>query len=125
MIRRPPRSTHCISSAASDVYKRQFHFYISFHSFFSAFLIFRVLLYSFFLFNFSSSLCFVSFCCGWSCGFGMLLVRFVMRGGCRCLLRVMLCRSGIFFFFFNDTATTEIYTLHIVGSVRCVQETGD
>ena len=23
-------------------------------------------------------------------------------------------------FFFNDTATTEIYTLHIVGSVRCV-----
>eukprot|EP00825_Cyclidium_porcatum_P028457 TRINITY_DN3070_c0_g1_i2.p2 TRINITY_DN3070_c0_g1~~TRINITY_DN3070_c0_g1_i2.p2 ORF type:complete len:109 (-),score=21.50 TRINITY_DN3070_c0_g1_i2:182-508(-) len=27
------------------------------------------------------------------------------------------------FFFFNDTATTEIYTLHIVGSVRCVQET--
>eukprot|EP00825_Cyclidium_porcatum_P029043 TRINITY_DN31127_c0_g1_i1.p2 TRINITY_DN31127_c0_g1~~TRINITY_DN31127_c0_g1_i1.p2 ORF type:complete len:223 (+),score=8.92 TRINITY_DN31127_c0_g1_i1:32-700(+) len=28
------------------------------------------------------------------------------------------------FFFLNDTATTEIYTLHIVGSVRCVQETG-
>eukprot|EP00825_Cyclidium_porcatum_P004952 TRINITY_DN12364_c0_g1_i3.p4 TRINITY_DN12364_c0_g1~~TRINITY_DN12364_c0_g1_i3.p4 ORF type:complete len:122 (+),score=14.16 TRINITY_DN12364_c0_g1_i3:92-457(+) len=27
------------------------------------------------------------------------------------------------FFFFNATATTEIYTLHIVGSVRCVQET--
>ena len=23
MIRRPPRSTHCISSATSDVYKRQ------------------------------------------------------------------------------------------------------
>eukprot|EP00969_Alexandrium_andersonii_P315581 13943365-Alexandrium_andersonii.AAC.1 len=23
MIRRPPRSTHCISSAASDVHKRQ------------------------------------------------------------------------------------------------------
>eukprot|EP00969_Alexandrium_andersonii_P105687 4662771-Alexandrium_andersonii.AAC.1 len=23
MIRRPPRSTHCVSSAASDVYKRQ------------------------------------------------------------------------------------------------------
>eukprot|EP00825_Cyclidium_porcatum_P044801 TRINITY_DN6657_c0_g3_i3.p3 TRINITY_DN6657_c0_g3~~TRINITY_DN6657_c0_g3_i3.p3 ORF type:complete len:121 (+),score=13.19 TRINITY_DN6657_c0_g3_i3:72-434(+) len=32
--------------------------------------------------------------------------------------------TGYFFvFFFNDTATTEIYTLHIVGSVRCVQET--
>eukprot|EP00825_Cyclidium_porcatum_P005744 TRINITY_DN12812_c0_g1_i2.p2 TRINITY_DN12812_c0_g1~~TRINITY_DN12812_c0_g1_i2.p2 ORF type:complete len:202 (+),score=26.35 TRINITY_DN12812_c0_g1_i2:96-701(+) len=29
-----------------------------------------------------------------------------------------------YFFFLNDTATTEIYTLHIVGSVRCVQETG-
>eukprot|EP00826_Nyctotherus_ovalis_P044107 TRINITY_DN4738_c0_g1_i2.p1 TRINITY_DN4738_c0_g1~~TRINITY_DN4738_c0_g1_i2.p1 ORF type:complete len:344 (+),score=109.40 TRINITY_DN4738_c0_g1_i2:24-1034(+) len=27
MIRRPPRSTHCISSAASDVYKRQVHGY--------------------------------------------------------------------------------------------------
>eukprot|EP00825_Cyclidium_porcatum_P048878 TRINITY_DN8324_c0_g1_i1.p1 TRINITY_DN8324_c0_g1~~TRINITY_DN8324_c0_g1_i1.p1 ORF type:complete len:176 (+),score=30.67 TRINITY_DN8324_c0_g1_i1:61-588(+) len=27
------------------------------------------------------------------------------------------------FFFFNVPATTEIYTLHIVGSVRCVQET--
>eukprot|EP00825_Cyclidium_porcatum_P009318 TRINITY_DN14733_c0_g1_i1.p1 TRINITY_DN14733_c0_g1~~TRINITY_DN14733_c0_g1_i1.p1 ORF type:complete len:124 (+),score=15.47 TRINITY_DN14733_c0_g1_i1:87-458(+) len=26
MIRRPPRSTHCISSAASDVYKRQYLF---------------------------------------------------------------------------------------------------
>eukprot|EP00825_Cyclidium_porcatum_P019349 TRINITY_DN21973_c0_g1_i1.p2 TRINITY_DN21973_c0_g1~~TRINITY_DN21973_c0_g1_i1.p2 ORF type:complete len:119 (+),score=21.94 TRINITY_DN21973_c0_g1_i1:148-504(+) len=25
MIRRPPRSPHCISSAASDVYKRQVH----------------------------------------------------------------------------------------------------
>eukprot|EP00831_Metopus_contortus_P050852 TRINITY_DN4273_c0_g1_i2.p2 TRINITY_DN4273_c0_g1~~TRINITY_DN4273_c0_g1_i2.p2 ORF type:complete len:164 (+),score=58.53 TRINITY_DN4273_c0_g1_i2:40-531(+) len=29
----------------------------------------------------------------------------------------------LFFFFFNDTATTEIYTRSIVGSVRCVQET--
>eukprot|EP00828_Plagiopyla_frontata_P028536 TRINITY_DN368_c0_g2_i3.p1 TRINITY_DN368_c0_g2~~TRINITY_DN368_c0_g2_i3.p1 ORF type:complete len:180 (+),score=40.08 TRINITY_DN368_c0_g2_i3:3-542(+) len=28
------------------------------------------------------------------------------------------------FFFFNDTATTEIYTILFVGSVRCVQETG-
>eukprot|EP00831_Metopus_contortus_P052906 TRINITY_DN44439_c0_g1_i1.p1 TRINITY_DN44439_c0_g1~~TRINITY_DN44439_c0_g1_i1.p1 ORF type:complete len:173 (-),score=46.83 TRINITY_DN44439_c0_g1_i1:6-524(-) len=28
------------------------------------------------------------------------------------------------FLFFNDTATTEIYTRSIVGSVRCVQETG-
>eukprot|EP00831_Metopus_contortus_P033559 TRINITY_DN2688_c0_g1_i1.p1 TRINITY_DN2688_c0_g1~~TRINITY_DN2688_c0_g1_i1.p1 ORF type:complete len:360 (+),score=43.69 TRINITY_DN2688_c0_g1_i1:94-1173(+) len=30
----------------------------------------------------------------------------------------------LLFFFFNDTATTEIYTRSIVGSVRCVQETG-
>jgi len=29
MIRRPPRSTHCISSAASDVYKRQCKDYIA------------------------------------------------------------------------------------------------
>eukprot|EP00828_Plagiopyla_frontata_P049021 TRINITY_DN959_c0_g1_i2.p1 TRINITY_DN959_c0_g1~~TRINITY_DN959_c0_g1_i2.p1 ORF type:complete len:342 (-),score=55.44 TRINITY_DN959_c0_g1_i2:15-1040(-) len=28
-----------------------------------------------------------------------------------------------FFFFFNDTAPTEIYTILFVGSVRCVQET--
>eukprot|EP00826_Nyctotherus_ovalis_P013262 TRINITY_DN13552_c0_g1_i1.p1 TRINITY_DN13552_c0_g1~~TRINITY_DN13552_c0_g1_i1.p1 ORF type:complete len:268 (-),score=56.46 TRINITY_DN13552_c0_g1_i1:25-804(-) len=28
MIRRPPRSTHCISSAASDVYKRQVYYAI-------------------------------------------------------------------------------------------------
>eukprot|EP00831_Metopus_contortus_P055307 TRINITY_DN46733_c0_g1_i1.p2 TRINITY_DN46733_c0_g1~~TRINITY_DN46733_c0_g1_i1.p2 ORF type:complete len:137 (+),score=45.77 TRINITY_DN46733_c0_g1_i1:28-438(+) len=32
--------------------------------------------------------------------------------------------SSSYFFFFNDTATTEIYTRSIVGSVRCVQETG-
>eukprot|EP00831_Metopus_contortus_P039003 TRINITY_DN30589_c0_g1_i1.p2 TRINITY_DN30589_c0_g1~~TRINITY_DN30589_c0_g1_i1.p2 ORF type:complete len:115 (+),score=6.89 TRINITY_DN30589_c0_g1_i1:70-414(+) len=31
--------------------------------------------------------------------------------------------SFFFVFFFNDTATTEIYTRSIVGSVRCVQET--
>eukprot|EP00825_Cyclidium_porcatum_P040545 TRINITY_DN5148_c0_g1_i1.p1 TRINITY_DN5148_c0_g1~~TRINITY_DN5148_c0_g1_i1.p1 ORF type:complete len:112 (-),score=13.59 TRINITY_DN5148_c0_g1_i1:174-509(-) len=29
MIRRPPRSTHCISSAASDVYKRQVYWVYS------------------------------------------------------------------------------------------------
>eukprot|EP00825_Cyclidium_porcatum_P048493 TRINITY_DN8162_c0_g1_i1.p3 TRINITY_DN8162_c0_g1~~TRINITY_DN8162_c0_g1_i1.p3 ORF type:complete len:255 (-),score=25.19 TRINITY_DN8162_c0_g1_i1:422-1186(-) len=41
---------------------------------------------------------------------------FVVRYQCCLLVRFL-------FFFFNDTATTEIYTLHIVGSVRCVQET--
>ena len=33
---------------------------------------------------------------------------------------LIFCLSTIFAIFFNDTATTEIYTLHIVGSVRCV-----
>src|SRR5450756_377984 len=32
MIRRPPRSTQSRSSAASDVYKRQHHFFGLFHS---------------------------------------------------------------------------------------------
>eukprot|EP00825_Cyclidium_porcatum_P021371 TRINITY_DN23853_c0_g1_i2.p1 TRINITY_DN23853_c0_g1~~TRINITY_DN23853_c0_g1_i2.p1 ORF type:complete len:416 (-),score=65.71 TRINITY_DN23853_c0_g1_i2:93-1340(-) len=41
------------------------------------------------------------------------------------VVRVLRLSVIVFFFFFNDTATTEIYTLHIVGSVRCVQETGD
>eukprot|EP00825_Cyclidium_porcatum_P015700 TRINITY_DN189_c0_g1_i13.p1 TRINITY_DN189_c0_g1~~TRINITY_DN189_c0_g1_i13.p1 ORF type:complete len:293 (-),score=40.01 TRINITY_DN189_c0_g1_i13:187-1065(-) len=37
MIRRPPRSTHCISSAASDVYKRQFFFlYIDLQALFTS-----------------------------------------------------------------------------------------
>eukprot|EP00831_Metopus_contortus_P017571 TRINITY_DN17420_c0_g1_i1.p1 TRINITY_DN17420_c0_g1~~TRINITY_DN17420_c0_g1_i1.p1 ORF type:complete len:223 (-),score=55.95 TRINITY_DN17420_c0_g1_i1:131-748(-) len=35
-----------------------------------------------------------------------------------------MCQIVLVFFFFNDTATTEIYTRSIVGSVRCVQETG-
>ena len=34
--------------------------------------------------------------------------------------RAVARRSRHYPFFFNDTATTEIYTLHIVGSVRCV-----
>eukprot|EP00825_Cyclidium_porcatum_P031993 TRINITY_DN34015_c0_g1_i1.p1 TRINITY_DN34015_c0_g1~~TRINITY_DN34015_c0_g1_i1.p1 ORF type:complete len:135 (+),score=35.98 TRINITY_DN34015_c0_g1_i1:1-405(+) len=43
---------------------------------------------------------------------------------CMCLLQIMSSYFVCFFFFFlNDPATTEIYTLHIVGSVRCVQET--
>ena len=32
----------------------------------------------------------------------------------------LVCRLLLEKNFFNDTATTEIYTLHIVGSVRCV-----
>ena len=34
--------------------------------------------------------------------------------------RNLVCRLLLEKNFFNDTATTEIYTLHIVGSVRCV-----
>eukprot|EP00828_Plagiopyla_frontata_P040347 TRINITY_DN544_c0_g1_i4.p3 TRINITY_DN544_c0_g1~~TRINITY_DN544_c0_g1_i4.p3 ORF type:complete len:111 (-),score=29.11 TRINITY_DN544_c0_g1_i4:40-372(-) len=39
------------------------------------------------------------------------------------LLNVVVFSSVCTFFFFNDTATTEIYTILFVGSVRCVQET--
>eukprot|EP00831_Metopus_contortus_P016113 TRINITY_DN1671_c0_g1_i3.p1 TRINITY_DN1671_c0_g1~~TRINITY_DN1671_c0_g1_i3.p1 ORF type:complete len:245 (-),score=53.23 TRINITY_DN1671_c0_g1_i3:205-939(-) len=39
-------------------------------------------------------------------------------------VNVLVNVRDFFFFFFNDTATTEIYTRSIVGSVRCVQETG-
>eukprot|EP00831_Metopus_contortus_P018762 TRINITY_DN18025_c0_g1_i2.p1 TRINITY_DN18025_c0_g1~~TRINITY_DN18025_c0_g1_i2.p1 ORF type:complete len:130 (-),score=35.09 TRINITY_DN18025_c0_g1_i2:54-443(-) len=38
---------------------------------------------------------------------------------CECIASCFL-----FFFFLKGTATTEIYTRGIVGSVRCVQETG-
>ncbi len=33
-------------------------------------------------------------------------------------------KANVDCFFFNDTATTEIYTILFVGSVRCVSETG-
>eukprot|EP00825_Cyclidium_porcatum_P010115 TRINITY_DN15188_c0_g1_i2.p3 TRINITY_DN15188_c0_g1~~TRINITY_DN15188_c0_g1_i2.p3 ORF type:complete len:120 (+),score=24.70 TRINITY_DN15188_c0_g1_i2:32-391(+) len=39
------------------------------------------------------------------------------------LMSIIVSSIHRLFFFFNDPATTEIYTLHIVGSVRCVQET--
>eukprot|EP00831_Metopus_contortus_P030653 TRINITY_DN25093_c0_g1_i2.p1 TRINITY_DN25093_c0_g1~~TRINITY_DN25093_c0_g1_i2.p1 ORF type:complete len:162 (+),score=38.31 TRINITY_DN25093_c0_g1_i2:52-537(+) len=45
----------------------------------------------------------------------------MVRQGCQSSLLTVACSC---FFFFNDTATTEIYTRSIVGSVRCVQETG-
>ena len=46
MIRRPPRSTHCISSAASDVYKRQGLFRQSRFAFFLNFLVCNFLMCS-------------------------------------------------------------------------------
>ena len=39
---------------------------------------------------------------------------------CRLLLEKKVAGAAQRQRFFNDTATTEIYTLHIVGSVRCV-----
>jgi len=36
------------------------------------------------------------------------------------LLRLTACLFSSLVFFFIDTPPTEIYTLHIVGSVRCV-----
>eukprot|EP00825_Cyclidium_porcatum_P004884 TRINITY_DN1231_c0_g1_i5.p2 TRINITY_DN1231_c0_g1~~TRINITY_DN1231_c0_g1_i5.p2 ORF type:complete len:112 (-),score=33.98 TRINITY_DN1231_c0_g1_i5:113-448(-) len=57
----------------------------------------------------------------------LLLFRFRLLLLYRYIISTLLLLSApllfFFFFFFNDTATTEIYTLHIVGSVRCVQET--
>ena len=112
MIRRPPRSTHCISSAASDVYKRQGGegegeggrrgeggggggggglslIHISEPT--------RPLYISYAVF------CLKKQTTGRDRAYS---------GG----------RSGMrdAHAFFNDTGATEIYTLHIVGSVRCV-----
>ena len=36
------------------------------------------------------------------------------------VLRCCAAWTFVHFFFFNDTATTEIYTRSLVGSVRCV-----
>eukprot|EP00825_Cyclidium_porcatum_P004642 TRINITY_DN1219_c0_g1_i4.p1 TRINITY_DN1219_c0_g1~~TRINITY_DN1219_c0_g1_i4.p1 ORF type:complete len:287 (+),score=38.85 TRINITY_DN1219_c0_g1_i4:112-972(+) len=102
MIRRPPRSTHCISSAASDVYKRQFFGHANFFC-----------LQYFYLFLSQQTLL-------------MMMSATVLKQTSVVYIHHM--RHQLFtyiFFFFNDTATTEIYTLHIVGSVRCVQETGE
>eukprot|EP00825_Cyclidium_porcatum_P009395 TRINITY_DN14787_c0_g1_i1.p1 TRINITY_DN14787_c0_g1~~TRINITY_DN14787_c0_g1_i1.p1 ORF type:complete len:118 (+),score=20.94 TRINITY_DN14787_c0_g1_i1:83-436(+) len=56
MIRRPPRSTHCISSAASDVYKRQVQIQLFLHQrlsyfYFLSFIFYLLLAFSPF-FNF-------------------------------------------------------------------------
>ena len=37
-----------------------------------------------------------------------------------CVVSMTLLCAVCLFFFFNDTATTEIYTRSLVGSVRCV-----
>ena len=37
-----------------------------------------------------------------------------------CVVQLNTDTGFYFFFFFNDTATTEIYTRSLVGSVRCV-----
>src|SRR5665647_1990914 len=97
MIRRPPRSTPLYSSAASDVYKRQ-------------------------------RCC----CCrgtghlpgGNGQGIHLSLIHISEPTRRTPISYAVFClkkKKNLFFiFFFNDTATTEIYTSLFVGSVRCV-----
>src|SRR5678810_838262 len=97
MIRRPPRSTLDRSSAASDVYKRQYQ---------------------------SPRRCRVFSATWWvrfvPVSYTHLRAHETGRNlVCRLLLEKKKYHS-FFFFFFNDTATTEIYTRSLVGSVRCV-----
>ena len=56
---------------------------------------------------------------GYSPGFGIEAVSYTHLRAHE-TLRHLVCRLLLEKIFFNDTATTEIYTLHIVGSVRCV-----
>src|SRR5674536_354137 len=91
MIRRPPRSTLSSSSAASDVYKRQLHRRLT------------------------------------GAGLGLLLWRLLVNAGSYWLLSLIhiseptrLLSTSYAVFCFNNTATTEIYTILFVGSVRCV-----
>src|SRR5678815_4214332 len=97
MIRRPPRSTLDRSSAASDVYKRQ-------------------------PINWPRRA--RRYWIPWD-GYWLSLIR--ISEPTRLLSRsyAVFCLtkkngSHIISFFFNDTATTEIYTRSLVGSVRCV-----
>src|SRR5665648_282290 len=94
-IRRPPRSTLSSSSAASDVYKRQAG-------------VFQISLRD--------------RCCGERAGYrGPVSYTHLRAHETRhdIVCRLLLEKKNIFFFF-NDPATTEIYTILFVGSVRCV-----
>src|SRR5678816_2064852 len=95
MIRRPPRSTLDRSSAASDVYKRQ-------DGSDGGHQVDRVL-------SIERSERHLS------------LIHISEPTRLLSISYAVFCfKKKIYFFFFNDTATTEIYTRSLVGSVRCV-----
>src|SRR5678809_20643 len=96
MIRRPPRSTLDRSSAASDVYKRQVELCVAC----------RHVQHD----RDRDGQISVSYTHLRAHETGRNLV-------CRLLLEKKKKNKN---FFFNDTATTEIYTRSLVGSVRCV-----
>src|SRR5678815_4424020 len=96
MIRRPPRSTLDRSSAASDVYKRQV-------------LIHQKPLHNPFQYLPVNDT---------SVSYTHLRAHETPE---HLVCRLLLEKKNLYiFFFFNDTATTEIYTRSLVGSVRCV-----
>src|SRR5665647_499402 len=98
MIRRPPRSTPLYSSAASDVYKRQ------------------LLAGEGYWWDGGQPVP--------ACILSLIHIseptrRTPISYAVFCLKKKTFHISAVFFFF-NDTATTEIYTSLFVGSVRCV-----
>ena len=50
----------------------------------------------------------------------LLVLQFVVNCPVVCFTHELNNFDSLFVFFFNDTATTEIYTRSLVGSVRCV-----
>src|SRR5678816_1565157 len=94
MIRRPPRSTLDRSSAASDVYKRQT------------------------LTNWLPILRKTNLCVSLNDSTVSYTHLRAHETPEHLVCRLLLEKKN--YFFFNDTATTEIYTRSLVGSVRCV-----
>ena len=111
MIRRPPRSTHCISSAASDVYKRQQYRRLknNIKNIQQKMPTIPTILLSLIHISEPTRPLYISYAV------------FCLKKPCpQSHLAFPLHTLTPASHFFNDTATTEIYTLHIVGSVRCV-----
>src|SRR5678816_4211122 len=96
MIRRPPRSTLDRSSAASDVYKRQVY---------------------------PCEICPDGGAVGQRLRQNLSLIHISEPTRLLSISYAVFClkkKKTLYVFFFNDTATTEIYTRSLVGSVRCV-----